>query len=352
MNDFGFDIPAELVEFEEIIPEDLHQPKSTEIIHSNSELVTSDLKSRTRSSNYVSPALRYISSLDAKSSQATNLNILTNIAKSLGFKDIKECPWEEMNYDVVQMILRKLKDRDLAPSTINLYLNSIKQTLQHAYDDELIDMKTLSRIKRIKPIRGERVAKGRKVETDEIKKLLDTCIGKTKPSDIRDAAMILSMRAFGLRRAEVADLRIENLDIPNRQLKVRGKGNKERMLGIPDQIVPILENWLHTINAQDWRGKKPVYLFMPSHKSGRFRNAKMQDGSVRYILTKRIEIANIEMFAPHDMRRTFATAHLENNIEMSDVQKLMGHADIRTTQKYDMRDRGRLFDISKGMQVF
>ncbi|MCY9861182.1 tyrosine-type recombinase/integrase [Vibrio coralliirubri] len=353
-NDFGFVIPSELVEFEEITETELtiecQATKSIAVANQPSQLITS--AAARRNPDFVSPAMRYITSLDAKSSQATNINILNNIAKSLGFADLKECPWEEMNYDVIQLILRKLKDRELAPATINLYLNAIKQTLQHAFDDELIDIKTLSRVKRIKPVRGERVSKGRKVESEEIRALLETCRNRELIRDMRDAALILSMRAFGLRRSEVTDLKIENLNLNSRQLKILGKGNKERIVGVPDQIVPILQNWIKRIHSQDWKNKEPVYLFMPIHKTGKLRLAKLSAGAIRYILHQRIEMTGIEKFAPHDMRRTFATGHLENNVEMSDVQKLMGHSDIRTTQKYDLRDRSRLFDISKGMTVF
>lgn len=352
--DFGFDIPSELVEFEEVTEAEiiLDTPVMTSIAVAQQQTQIVTGAEARRSPDYVSPAMRYITSLDAKSSQATNINILNNIAKNLGFADLKECPWEEMNYDVVQMILRKLKDRELAPATINLYLNAIKQTLQHAFDDELIDIKTLSRIRRIKPVRGERASKGRKVESEEIRALLETCRNRDKIMDMRDAALILSMRAFGLRRSEVTDLKIENLNLNTRQLKILGKGNKERIVGVPDQIVPILQNWIKLIHAQDWKNKEPVYLFMPIHKTGKLRLSKLSAGAIRYILHQRISMTDIETFAPHDMRRTFATGHLENNVEMSDVQKLMGHSDIRTTQKYDLRDRSRLFDISKGMTVF
>ena len=346
-NDLGFDIPQEFVEFEDITDQHVLEITTKHNDHGR-ELRTN----KTKTLNYVNPALRYISSLDAKSSQKTNINILNNLAKGLGFSDLQTCPWEEINYDVVQLILRRLKDRELSPATINLYLNSIKQTLQHAYDDDLIDNKTLSRIKRIRPIRGERASKGKKIPPESIRALLELCSKGTSIKDIRDAALIIAMRGFGLRRAEVSNLKIENINFNQMTLLIKGKGNKERVVGIPSQIVPILERWIKTIHKQDWCHRSPTYLFMPIHKTGRIRNTKMSDGSVRYILDTRINTAKIDKFAPHDMRRAFATGHLENNIDMSDVQKMMGHADIRTTQKYDLRDKGRLHDIAKEMTIF
>ena len=224
--------------------------------------------------------------------------------------------------------------------------------MQHAFDDELIEVRTLSRIKSIKPIRGERVSKGRKIEAEEIRALLQSCAGSKSAGSIRDAAIICLMRGCGLRRAEVPALKVESVNKKTRVLTILGKGNKERVLQIPDQIFPILEKYMRIIEDQDWRGKEPKFLFMPVHKTGRLSNRRLADSSIRYILDQRIEKANIERFSPHDMRRTFATSHLEDNVEMSDVQKLMGHSDIRTTQKYDLRNQDRLFDISKEMSIF
>lgn len=349
-NCFDFDIPPSLVEIEDYEPEpfDLVCADNQAGNKFNAIIASQDSKPK----SYVNPAVRYISSLDAKSSQSTTINILNNLAKCMGFEDLHKCPWEDMNYDVVQFILRNLKERELAPTTINSYMNAIKQTMQHAFYDELIEVKVLSRIKGIKQVRGERISKGRKIESSEIRALLDTCSQSKKHGDIRDAAIICMMRGCGLRRAEVPALKYDSIDKSNKLVKVLGKGNKERMMQIPDQIYPIIERWMTIVDKQDWRGKSPTYLFMPSHKSGRLLNKRLGDSSIRYILDQRISKANIDRFSPHDMRRTFATTLLENNREMSDVQLLMGHSDIRTTIKYDLRNKDRLYDISKKMEIF
>ncbi|WP_181318331.1 tyrosine-type recombinase/integrase [Photobacterium kishitanii] len=302
----------------------------------------------------LSPALSYISSLGSPDSRTTMASLLNCTAKILNYKSIYDCPWEKLTKEIVEHVVRELRKKELAPQTINLYLNAIKQTVDHALDQDLMDIAVALRIKKIKRERGSRISKGREVKPDEIRKVLSTCKSENITSkDIRDAAMLCITRGCGLRRAELTNLKNDSLNHSTRILRVIGKGNKERTIKVPAQLFPIIKRWIDYKSNYNWKKEETEWMFCRIHKHGQLQPDKLTGKGVQHIFSKRVETANIEKFAPHDLRRTFCTSLLSSgNASLNDVQLLMGHADMRTTQRYDMRNKDRLFDISDGIDIF
>ena len=297
--------------------------------------------------NNVNPALKYIESLQSNLSQATMRSLLNNVAKILGFQSLLNCPWNMLNKDAVEFVIRSLRKKGLSPSSINLYINAMRQTAEHASDYEMIEFGELRRIKRIKQERGSRCGHGREVLGDEIKKLLSTCRTEAPSSkDIRDSAIICIMRGCGLRRSEVVGLKHSSISSHHRTISIIGKGNKERILKIPKMIYPVVERWIKYRSLSFKVTVEEDPLFCRIHKSGSLINVQLSSKGVESILKTRIAKAEVADFSPHDLRRTFCTDLLTKGIEMSDAQKLMGHADMKTTQRYDMRSRDRLLDIA------
>ncbi|UKA04516.1 tyrosine-type recombinase/integrase [Photobacterium damselae] len=345
-DDFGFEIIEEISNAPAIIDKVSHK-----LVEIERPTNLSIADSKQNQYHDVNPAKMYVESLQSKLSQATMKSLLDNVAQILGFQNLLNCPWQLLSKDAVEYVIRCLREKGLAPTSINLYLNAMRQTAEHASDFELIDFAELRRIKRIKQERGSRCGHGREVTGDEIKKLLATC----KSDDIqskgfRDSAIICIMRGCGLRRSEVVGLKFSSINELDRTVSVIGKGNKERILRIPKMIYPVLERWMK------FRREKLKFtldedpLFCRIHKAGTLINAQLTAKGIEVILQSRIKRADIITFSPHDLRRTFCTGLLSKGIEMSDVQKLMGHADMKTTQRYDMRSRDRLLDISDDIE--
>lgn len=341
-DDYGFEIFEEITNAPAVL-----EPTSVQLV---SVEKPTDLFFNNQTNNRysdVNPALMYVESLQSKLSQATMRSLLNNVAQILGFQSLLNCPWQMLNKDAVEYVVRSLRGKGLAPSSINLYLNAMRQTAEHASDFDLIDFSELRRIKRIKQERGSRCSHGREVTGDEIKRLLATCRSdKLTSKDIRDSAIICIMRGCGLRRSEVVGLKYSSITASNRTVSVIGKGNKERILRIPMKIYPVLNRWMEFRKLKLKFAQESDPLFCRIHKSGTLINAKLSAKGVEVILNNRIELAGVDAFSPHDLRRTFCTGLLNKGIEMSDVQKLMGHSDMKTTQRYDMRSRDRLLDIA------
>lgn len=115
-------------------------------------------------------------------------------------------------------------------------------------------------------------------------------------------------------------------------MRVRaGKGNKDRLTYVQGLGARAVEAWVER------RGAAPGALFVPIHRSGRIRLSRMREQSVYDILRRRAREAGIPPFSPHDLRRTFAGDLLDAGAHISTVQKLLGHASVTTTQRYDRR---------------
>ena len=137
------------------------------------------------------------------------------------------------------------------------------------------------------------------------------------------------MYACGLRRDEIVSLDLEHYN--EGDLKVRGKGDKERWAYVDNGA----QDWLH-----DWlsiRGSDPGPLFYPINKGGVIQYRRMADQSIYDMLLNHAKQAGIARFSPHDLRRSFISELLDRGADIVTVQGLAGHASVQTTAKYDRR---------------
>ena len=139
-----------------------------------------------------------------------------------------------------------------------------------------------------------------------------------------------------MRRDEVVSLDLKHYS--EGELKVRGKGNKERMLYIDNGALYALEDWISI--RKDHNGA----LFNPINKGGVIQRRKMSAQAVYNLLlnhAKEVEKTNptkiTARFSPHDLRRSFISELLDRGADVVTVQQLAGHSNVSTTAKYDRR---------------
>lgn len=142
------------------------------------------------------------------------------------------------------------------------------------------------------------------------------------PTGIRDRALMATMLHAGLRCAETLSLAPRDIDFRSYLIRVMGKGSKERVVPID----PVLEQLL-----KDWRARRPSGpTFFNTLKGSR-----MSDRHVREMVKRRGLKAGINDLHPHILRHTCATAWIaERRLPLHEVQLLLGHARITTTQRY------------------
>lgn len=257
---------------------------------------------------------------------------MTKIARLFGYENYQSAPWGNLRYNHVQELIGKLKQDEYAPKTINAILAAVRGVATAAFNMYQMDGDDLERIRGVKMVRGSRLKSGRVVPAGELSSLIQICIQDGGAAGIRDIAIIGVLYICGLRRREAANLALKDIDVDHREIRLIGKGNKERKVFIDSGTQAALSDWIK------FRGDWPGALFCRILKSGRIlENTSMTDQAVYGVLTKRWKQAGTPALTPHDFRRTFISSLLSKGVDLLTVQRMAGHSDPRTTSGYDLR---------------
>lgn len=155
-------------------------------------------------------------------------------------------------------------------------------------------------------------------------------------SGARDRAILEVLYATGMRQSELINLNIENIDFHQRQLKVLGKGNKERLIPFGKKLSQLLENYIDFRNGEFPDGMLPnVFL---TDKGKRLYPKFVYNLAKKYISL----VSTVEQRGPHVLRHSFAT-HLSNNgADLNAIKELLGHSSLAATQVYTHNSMERL----------
>lgn len=150
----------------------------------------------------------------------------------------------------------------------------------------------------------------------------------------RLTAYVMVMLAFygGLRRAEIASLRWCDVDLAAGEIRVVGKGDKERVVPIPSRLVAALHRWEETRHQRAlpaWERTGRVHLFPSLYGDHR----SIHPTSVNIVIAKVARAAGVDA-TPHQGRHSYATALLDTGSDIRVVQELLGHASLASTQIY------------------
>lgn len=169
----------------------------------------------------------------------------------------------------------------------------------------------------------------------QMDKLLEAPAADT-PLGRRDRAMLETAYSAGLRVSELVGLNIDDLDLEEGIVRVRGKGKRERLAPIGSYAVRALQKWMADRRPAPKPGAQKA-LFL--NKFGTRLTAR----SVGRLLAKYLAIAGLDpKTSPHTLRHTFATHLLNRGADIRSVQELLGHASITTTQIYTHLTNERL----------
>lgn len=167
-------------------------------------------------------------------------------------------------------------------------------------------------------------------DVDDVVAMLAT-IDTSTPEGLRDAAQIELMFASGARIAEVAALKVTDIDRGQRQVRLFGKGSKER-------LVPLHYRALRALGAYLDRGRPQLAAHAERPTSRLFLSSKgkpMSADSLRLRMEEAVAAAGLSpTLTPHSLRHGFATSLLDGGADLRSVQELLGHASISTTQIY------------------
>ncbi len=185
------------------------------------------------------------------------------------------------------------------------------------------------------------------LSVDEVLRLVTNPEDAT-PLQRRDRAILEFLYASGVRVSELVGLDREDFDLKSRVARVRGKGQKERLVPFGEPAACAVDSYLQTWpqlrrssrqKKRPARGEASVPLFL------NFRGERLGVRSVRRILDRYVRQAAIELHvSPHALRHSFATHLLDRGADLRTIQELLGHASLSTTQRYTHVTTERMID--------
>lgn len=168
---------------------------------------------------------------------------------------------------------------------------------------------------------------------------LERVVRTTSTTGVRNRAMIAVMLGAGLRVSELVALR--GVDVDQARGTIRGdqgKGDKDRVVPVDDEARGWLQAWAQKRATLSLNGRAPFFVGLREGRTGTGERKRGEGLKVRYVQTllKRLaEAARIEQrVTPHILRHTYATRMLDRGFNLREVQTLLGHADVSTTQVY------------------
>ncbi|MEP1448708.1 MAG: tyrosine recombinase XerC [Paraglaciecola sp.] len=228
--------------------------------------------------------------------------------------------WSMFKVSDVRHILNEARRNNLSSRSIALRLSAIRGFCSYLIQQQQLAQNPASSIqapKQDKPL-------PKQLNVDEMTQLLD--IQEDGLLAIRDKAMMELMYGCGLRLSELADLNLKSIQVDN-QLRVIGKGSKERLLPIGKIAAEALVVWLK-IRPQLASSDEPaLFVSMRQKRLGTRQIAKRMK-----LWAKRQNLG--QSVNPHKLRHSFATHVLESSSDLRGVQELLGHANLSTTQVY------------------
>jgi len=230
---------------------------------------------------------------------------------------------------VVMRYRLKMENARLAPATINVRLAAVRRLATEAADIGLLSNDLIAGIRRVRGVRqlGRRIGNWLKTDQDRLRSSVrtDTLRGK------RDAAMLGLLIGCGLRRTELVELDVAQIQQREEHwviVDLIGKGGRVRTVPIPESVKQSIDEWVCAAEITD--GK----LFRAIRKNGVIWGHGVTQNVVWYVVKQCAERAGIRNLAPHDLRRSCARMCYEAGGELEQIQFLLGHASVLTTERY------------------
>ena len=174
----------------------------------------------------------------------------------------------------------------------------------------------------LKPIQQLKTVK-KEYSPVELEKIRNACQNK------RDIALIEMLYATGARVSEISGLNVRDVDFEHLEVKVLGKGNKERVVYITERCAMYLQEYINSRTDCE----SPLFV------SARAPHERLRKPGIERILRELGKRAGVSNVHPHRYRRTLATNLINRGCNIQDVQQILGHADISTTQLYYVYNR-------------
>ena len=254
-----------------------------------------------------------------------------------------------LNADCLNVDINKLREYqhfiqrfNYKKTTILRKIASIRGFYKYLYKERYIDSNPADSL--IAPKRGKSLPKF--LTDDEMERILDN-VDISTPAGFRNKAILELLWATGMRVSELSGLNFGDLELDNNEIKVFGKGAKERIVLVSNRAKKYLEQYINTarplvigVNGvkTDEDDSSPVFINNTGYR--------LQTKTIRNVINQVVEKIQLpKHVTPHMFRHSFATRLIENGADLMVVQELLGHASISNTQIYTHISTQHLKDV-------
>jgi tyrosine recombinase XerC len=157
---------------------------------------------------------------------------------------------------------------------------------------------------------------------------------------LRDRALLELLYGCGLRAQEAVNLEVDDVEFDRREVRVLGKGRKERVIPMGECAAEALENYLARRGELARSGRPTPAVFLNA------RGSRLTTRGMALILEKHLRaLAQRTHLTPHSLRHSFATHLLERGADLKTIQELLGHSNLATTERYTKVTIGKLTEV-------
>lgn len=242
-----------------------------------------------------------------------------------------------VSYQFIRSWLAEIKRDDLTSRSINRKISSLKSFFKFHIKTGNLKQNPMAKV--ITPKVSKRLPVF--IKEDDISNLSESIDSATEDWKSLNASLLISLfYATGMRLSELIQLKELNIDFIRRQIKVLGKGNKERAIPIASETVEKIKNY-QSLKHKEFGVEVPELLVTEKGKKLYPKYA--------YLLVKKhlAAISTLDKKSPHVLRHTFATHLMNNGAEINAVKELLGHASLAATQVYTHNTIEKLKEVYK-----
>ena len=240
----------------------------------------------------------------------------------------------KVKYFDVKSYLVKLHEKNYKGTTISRKISSIRTFYSFLYDNSLVDKNIFKYV--TTPKKEKRLPKY--ITNDDVTSIFDVP-DISSPIGKRNRLILELLYGTGIRVSELCNIKVKDIDLNNKTIRILGKGSKERIVFYGDVCSEMLELYLSDGRNVLLNKKNNEYLIIGAYK----KDKPLTTRSVELIINDIIEKAAInKKVTPHVLRHTFATHLLNEGCDILMVKELLGHSSLDTTGIYTHVSNERL----------
>ena len=269
----------------------------------------------------------------------TIISYQTDLADFFNYLNIQfgKLTIKEISSSFIRSWLAQLKEAELTSKSINRKISSLRSFFKFLLKTGVIDSTPMNNI--ITPKVSKRLPVF--IKEEDTKKLIETLNQSSEDWKTLNGKMLITLfYATGMRLNELISLREKQVDFSRLQIKVLGKGNKERIIPLNKEVCDIVKEY-QRLKKKDFEITGDLLLITEKGK-------KMYP-KYAYLLVKKYlsEVSTLDKKSPHVLRHTFATHLMNNGAELNAVKELLGHSSLAATQVYTHNTIEKLKNVYK-----